>query len=255
MPSLAPLPTFLIIGAQKSATRWLRVNLGAHPDVFTADDELWFFNDVEGRFSYLGTEWYRAQFAGWDGETFVGESTPGYMMLRHDPAVVAQRIDTTIPDVRLIAVLRDPVARAQSAVVHHVKRNRISPDARLIDLVRHHPDVLDRRSIVEGGLYAQSLRPYIERFGDRLLITLHDDVTTDAVGVYRRSCVHIGADFSFLPPGLGEVRFSNQPAKAKRPIVAAVTEEERNEIFALFRDDVDALEELIGRDLRAWRPG
>lgn len=255
MPPLAPLPTFLIIGAQKSATRWLRVNLGAHPDVFTADDELWFFNDVEGRFSYLGTDWYRAQFAGWDGETFVGESTPGYMMLRHDPAVVAERIDTTVPDIRLLAVLRDPVARAQSAVAHHTKRGRIAPDARLIDLVRHHPEVLDRRSIVDGGLYAQSLRPYVERFGDRLLITLHDDVTADAVDVFRRSCAHVGADPSFLPPGLGEVRFSNQTSRSKRPSAPAVTEEERQEIFTLFRADVDALEELIGRDLSAWRPG
>ena len=35
-PLAPPLPTFLIIGAQKSATRWLRLNLGLHPDVFTA---------------------------------------------------------------------------------------------------------------------------------------------------------------------------------------------------------------------------
>ena len=35
-PLAPPLPTFLIIGAQKSATRWLRLNLGLHPAVFTA---------------------------------------------------------------------------------------------------------------------------------------------------------------------------------------------------------------------------
>ena len=44
-PLAPPLPTFLIIGAQKSATRWLRLNLGLHPDVFTARGELEFFNN------------------------------------------------------------------------------------------------------------------------------------------------------------------------------------------------------------------
>ncbi len=39
-----PLPTFVIIGAQKSATRWLRINLGQHPQIFTARSELHFWN-------------------------------------------------------------------------------------------------------------------------------------------------------------------------------------------------------------------
>ena len=72
-----PLPTFLIIGAQKSATRWLRLNLGLHPDVFTASTELGFFNNAS-RFE-LGAAAYRAEFAGWRGWhercTSVGETT------------------------------------------------------------------------------------------------------------------------------------------------------------------------------------
>ena len=42
-----PLPTFLIIGADKSATRWLRVNLNEHPDVFAPPGELGFFNSAD----------------------------------------------------------------------------------------------------------------------------------------------------------------------------------------------------------------
>ena len=34
------LPTFIVIGAQKCATRWLRINLGQHPQIFTAPSEL-----------------------------------------------------------------------------------------------------------------------------------------------------------------------------------------------------------------------
>ena len=56
-----PLPTFLIIGAQKSATRWLRLNLGLHPDVFTSSREIEFFNNGD-RFDEDGEAWYRQQF-------------------------------------------------------------------------------------------------------------------------------------------------------------------------------------------------
>src|SRR6187399_277260 len=92
--ALPPLPTFLIIGAQKSATRWLRLNLGLHPDVFAASREIEFFNNGD-RFAEMGTDWYREQFTGWAGEAIVGEATPGYMFWRHRPAKVAERIEAT----------------------------------------------------------------------------------------------------------------------------------------------------------------
>src|SRR5690348_7876706 len=114
-----PLPTFLIIGAQKSATRWLRYNLGLHPDVYAAETEIQFFNDGK-RFNELGTDWYRAQFAPAGDATYVGEATPGYMFWRHRPAVVSDRIHSVVPDVRLIAILRNPIDRAHSAMLHHI---------------------------------------------------------------------------------------------------------------------------------------
>ncbi len=54
-----PRPTFIIIGAQKSATRWLRQNLGEHPEIFTSPYEIGFFNSRK-RFGSLGVDWYRA---------------------------------------------------------------------------------------------------------------------------------------------------------------------------------------------------
>ena len=88
---LPPLPTFLIIGAQKSATRWLRDNLGSHPEIFTAPTEVGFFH-LPRRYRELGVDWYRSKFDGWAGEPIVGESTPGYMMLWNHPHEVAARI-------------------------------------------------------------------------------------------------------------------------------------------------------------------
>lgn len=87
---ISPLPNFLIIGARKSGTRWLRTHLGEHPETFTAGKELRFFNDPQRFAEGLGS--YRAGFEGWTGEPIVGEATPSYMMWREHPSLVADRI-------------------------------------------------------------------------------------------------------------------------------------------------------------------
>lgn len=260
-----PLPTFLMIGAQKSATRWLRFNLDQHPDIFTTPAELEFFN-YQRNFNRLGTEWYRCQFEGWAGEAAVGESTPGYMMWRHDPAVVAERIERVVPGVRLIAILRNPVDRAQSALVHQVRRRRLPPDAHLIDVVRAHAPLDDDPwGIVSGGWYARSLEPFAQRFGDQLLVLLHDDISVDAPRVYESALHHLGVDTTFVPPELSGVRFSNKDLSILRRLVRVHDRKgpwkgrepslsERQELFEHFRHDVRELEALIGRDLSCWEP-
>jgi hypothetical protein len=244
-----PLPTFLIIGAQKSATRWLRHNLGEHRDVYVAPSEVKYFNHPK-RVAALGTDWYREQFAGWRGEPIVGEATPGYMIPRHSPDDIARRVhDTLGGDVRLIALLRNPVDRAQSALVHHVRYERIHPKTQLIDLVRSDPPEARWMAIVDAGRYAESLESYRRVFGDGLLVLLHDDVGHDPRRSYSEALAHIGARGDFVPPALAEVRNSNQDGET-----AAIPADVRRELFEYFRDDVERLEDLLGRDLSCWRP-
>jgi hypothetical protein len=244
----APLPTFLIIGAQKSATRWLRRNLGRHPDVCAAEYELSFF---DSRRWDLGVDWYRAQFAGWSGEPVVGESTPGYMVGRTGPDEVARRIDETLPDVRLLAILRNPVDRANSALVHHVRRERIRPDVRLVDVLQARPVDEDPLALVAAGRYAACLEPFRARVGDRLLVLLHDDVALDPAQVYERARAHVGAAAGFVPPDLEEVVFSNRADAGERYVL---TPDERADLYEYFRDDVDELEARFGLDCSRWRP-
>jgi hypothetical protein len=251
-----PLPTFLIIGAQKSATRWLRLNLGGHPDVFAAPRELEFFNSGE-RFKTEGVSWYRAQFEGWAGEPFVGEATPGYMFWRHHPDVMAERIQEVVPDARLIAILRNPVDRAQSALIHHVAFKALPPDTDLLEFVRRTPPERDRLGIVVGGWYGASLEPFQERFGDQLLVLLHDDCDEDPRGVYDRALRHLGAAPNFVPPELERVRFSNRDAAAggaEGRAARELTLEERREIYEFFAADISKLKRMLGRDLSLWDP-
>lgn len=245
-----PLPTFLIIGAQKSATRWLRLNLGLHPDVYSAPGELEFFNNTER--AEQGVASYRAQFEGWSGEPYVGEATPGYMFWRHDPRVIARRIRHTVPDVRLIAILRNPVDRAHSAVVHHIEGGSLPPGAQVMDVVRRTPPERDPLGIVSGGWYAASLEPYVELFGDQLLVLLHDDADDDPRGVYDQALRHVGPAPDFVPAELERVRFSYQ----QRPSAEGreLTLDERRELYEFFADDIRKLEKMTGRDLSLWEP-
>ena len=248
-----PLPTFLIIGAQKSATRWLRLNLGLHPDVYAASTELEFFNDNE-RFETLGTSWYREQFDGWSGERIVGEATPGYMFWSDGPDVAAERIRRVVPDVRLIAILRNPVDRAQSAFVHHLEFKALPPDADVLDVVRRIPPEHDPLGIIAGGWYAASLEPFQRCFGEQLLVLLHDDADDDPRGVYDRALRHVGTMPDFLPRDLERVRFSNQQDLLLSPGRIELTLEQRRTLYEYFAADVEKLEGMLGRDLSIWRP-
>ena len=260
MPSSeVPLPTFLIIGAQKSGTRWLRINLGKHPEVYTAPSETQFFHSP-GHVRDARSRLVPAQFPGWAGESIVGEATPGYMMWRHRPRRVAERIAAAVPDARLIAILRNPVDRAQSALIHHEQQGEIPPKSSLLEVIGQRPPENDSLGLVAGGWYAASLKPYRQLFGDQLLVVLHDDVMADPGRVYLRSLVHIGADVDFVPSDLETVLFSSQRLRGSGSSEASdgrreLSEEERQRVFAYFRSDVRALESMIDRDLSSWDPG
>ena len=246
-----PVPRFVIIGAQKSATRWLRKNLGEHPDVFTPRSEVHFWNR-DDRVRKLGLDWYRDQFNGWNGEPIVGEATPGYMIWRHQPARVAVRMKKLCPDARLIALLRNPIDRANSAMMHHIRRGRLPADSRLVDVVRERtPPETDRRCLVTGGWYAASLRPFLDAFDDGLLVLWQDDIGADPVGVYDAALRHIGASPDFQPAELSKVVFSN---KGKAGGLYELTHADRVELWQYFRDDVARLEQLLDVDLSRWEP-
>jgi hypothetical protein len=114
------LPDFVIIGGKKCGTTYLYQLLGQHPLVQpAASKELHFFDALFDE----GTEWYRQCFPAprWeDGRrTITGEGTP-YMAHRLAPERMAQ----VIPQVRLIALLRNPVDRAYSDYQMAVRKER-----------------------------------------------------------------------------------------------------------------------------------
>ncbi len=246
-----PLPTFLIIGAERGATRWLRSNLDRHPEVFAPPVDLAWFSDVEAMRA-RGGRWYQSQFDAWDGEPVLGESSGSYLMLRHQPVEVAARIHQRIPDVRLVALIRQPVDRLESAVRQQVKRGKLPADVDVYDLVhRNHPSVTEL-DLIGAGLYATCLYPFLRQFGDQLLVIEHSEVCDRPHAVYEQVLRHIGADPDFAPDGLDLVRFSDRTTVT---MVPELSDEQRRVLYSAFRIDVEELEALLDRDLSHWDPG
>jgi len=117
--SVGQLPNFLIIGAMKAGTSSLYHYLRVHPQVFMpAAKELSFFaREPEGR---RNLEWYRKQFvAARPDATAVGEASTMYTKYPRIPGV-PERIEACIPRAKLIYVVRDPIERIRSHYQHRV---------------------------------------------------------------------------------------------------------------------------------------
>lgn len=113
------LPDYLIIGAQRCGTTTLQGLISSHPRVqppMLRKGIHYFDTDFK-----KGESWYRSQFPfqARASEGFVtGEASPYYLFHPLAPG----RIVDLIPDIKVIALLRDPVERAISHHKHEVRR-------------------------------------------------------------------------------------------------------------------------------------
>ncbi|MDB9721748.1 sulfotransferase domain-containing protein [Nitrosopumilus sp.] len=122
--SLRVLPEFIVIGAAKSGTTSLYHYLSQHPCIIkSAYDELGYFDD---NFN-LGLNWYRSLFPTkftqqkieHEHKKFLTyDVTPGYFQ---NPSCI-KRMYETLPNVKLILVLRNPVDRTYSHYQASTKR-------------------------------------------------------------------------------------------------------------------------------------
>ena len=180
------------------------------------------------------------------------------MMYRQRPRRMARRVSRFNPEMRLVAVLRNPIDRAYSGFVHHLKAGRLDPDTDMLEYVRRVRPRVDPLTIIAGGWYHASLKPYRRRFGNKLLVLLHDDVGEDPAAVYDRALAHVGATPAsgrptWRRPATATCRRRRAgcgPGDGYRPLDRA----QRRELYPYFRDDIAKLEEMIGRDLDMWRP-
>jgi hypothetical protein len=142
------LPDFLIIGAIKGGTTFLRTLLSEHPQIRMPAGEIDYFNR---EYNYKrGELWYRSHFPLRNkvavGE-LVGEKTPTYLF----SIDAAERIQKDLPNVKLICLLRNPTDRAISHYFMEVRKGDRSNTEALLD---------ERRVYKKGGLYLDQLKRY-----------------------------------------------------------------------------------------------
>ena len=238
LPGLGPSgpawPTFLGIGGMKCGSTALHELLAQHPHVATSSPkELNFFfggeepSPGDAGTWHRGTGWYRERFDA--GAPVRGESSPGYTSPAHPE--VAERVARLLPDVRLVHLVREPIARMVSQHAHHVR------------------DGTERRPLAEALLdptsqyvarsrYAERLAPFLERFPrGQLAIVVQEELAAAPDRVLAGIYAHLGAD-----PGLApRVVAAHEPA-ARPPLDADL----QRELRAAVEDDVAALAELLG---------
>ena len=108
-----PLPAFMIIGTMRGGTSSLFKYLESHPDTAASlRKEVNYFT----RYWEKGPDWYRAHFP-ITRRRLAFEASPNYLF--HPFAAI--RAEETVPDAKLIVLLREPAARAAIHYDHMVR--------------------------------------------------------------------------------------------------------------------------------------
>jgi hypothetical protein len=186
----APLrgwPSALIIGAQRSGTTSLFNYLAQHPDVLPPlGKEIHYFDFHYSR----GPKFYRGRFPysyRLRPRALTLDATPYYLV----HPLVPQRAAQLLPDVKLVALLRNPIDRAFSHYQHEVRGGRESLSfAEAIDReaerlageeerLRTEPDYYSwnhhRYSYARRGVYIDQLRRWLEYFPRSQLLVLQSE--------------------------------------------------------------------------------
>lgn len=259
-------PRFIGIGAQRAATTWVHDCLRAHPGLFLPEKkEVHYFDENYER----GDDWYVSHFSNADSEQLIGEITPNYL----DVPEACFRINKDLPEVKLFAILREPVSRAISSyqLLSHRFTDRSFEEA-----------CRPGEYLVELGLYAKHLKRFYDCFDrSQIQVWLLEDIRQDRVAFVRELLTHIGADVerAVIPnkSGTNSVVFPRAQALLKNIGLSSLTKivkqtpvgnllrgaaknarqretasYQLDPIREYFREDICELEKLIDRDLSGW---
>jgi hypothetical protein len=289
-----PLPNCLVIGAMRSGTSTLYQLLAQHPDVFMATPKepnyFAFIGEpgvlVESSESVTDLTEYEALFTAGAGHRIRGEASHSYLYYSD---IAAPRIHEALDDVKLIAVLRNPVDRAFSHYMLHI-RNEREPAATFRAALDLEPGRISAGAhfghYVRRGFYTTQLRPFFDLFpSSSIRIQLYEDLAADPIALAQDLYAFLGVHAGFAPDTSVRSNPSGVPRnravhnilvrdnvvkRAIQPLLPraayrlaarirdrnlahpGLDEAVRDELAATFRPDIEQLQDLIGRDLSAW---
>jgi hypothetical protein len=229
-------------------------------------------------------DWYQSHFA--EMTTPIrGEATPAYSSYPFH-AGVAERIHTIIPDVRLLYIVRDPIAR----IVSHYVQQRADGDRRSFEARMDEYDKPDN-SIVCPSRYATQVEQYLKLFSaSQLLVIDQRQLKHQRRSTMRRIFAFLGVDQNFWSPALEQElntradkytltpmgerlfhgwidptcrRLMQRRWSGLRPAVRRILSEEiterpviegelRDRLVAMLEPEADRLRELTGEPFASW---
>jgi hypothetical protein len=271
------LPHCIAVGVGRSGTTWLHEVLTGHVGLPHGVKETDFFLRKYDK----GLEWYKAFFRFCPPGRAIVEICPTYF----SSTEARERMKMHIPDCRIICTFREPVERAYSH--YKLMRHNVWTRASFEEVVS------SSREIAEMNQYASNLRGWQQTFGsDNVLVCLYDDLERDPQGYLNAVCNFIGIPSFPLLPSVASLRLSSFPtaprnrrrAQNARHLREWIRERraywldrllDRTGVWAFcfdggapfpplereletrlkqrFLPEVEALEQLIGRDLSVWK--
>jgi hypothetical protein len=233
------LPDFMGIGVQKAGTTWLYHNLRRHPRLHLPNPKEHHFFDVHyGRSIFSYARAFRRRSG-----RLQGEVTPTYSALPADRVRVIRRL---MPDLRVILLLRNPVDRAWSHLLHTLRRRNLSlEDLSEEDILAHF-----RGRSRRWGDYPFALRTWYSAYPqEQIFVGFFEDVGA-------RPQELLGEIFRFLDlpeTGNWERLPWNQVANAGPgvPMPAAL----RDLLREIYGGDLKQLQAVFGERVRPWVDG
>jgi hypothetical protein len=224
---------------------------------------------------------YESLFEEAPAGALVGECSPEYMR----SAYACPRIAEELPNAKLLAILRNPIDRAFSDYQAFVRDSL--ERAPFGEAIRRPPGIEPGSQYVMTGFYGRQLQPYFETFGaDRVKVILNEDLRVDAKHVLDDVCEWLGVDpmpdsaalanqFNVSGrPRNSAVALAYKLRRVSRPWAKPIVPERlqrgvdsilanglqresvppavRSELIEIYREDIELLQSLTGRDLGDW---
>ncbi len=283
-------PNFLVIGAMKAGTTSLHWYLKQHPSIYMIPKQtnFWAINFDEGkpdsrRFKVTSIEAYQDLFRGVTNETAIGEVSPLYLA----SPVAPNRIKQYIPDVKLIAILRNPADRFYS---HYLMQVRKGKEKRQINQIIS--DFLLNKDCdpIIYGFYYTHLKRYFKLFKrNQIRIYLFEDFKNNPIEVLQDIFGFLGIEQTFVPDTSYQYGYKGIPknqslyallasratVKIRRFLGLLVSEklmlqfaahvkrrittkpqpllpEARQQLTQIYQEDILKLQDLTQRELTKW---
>ncbi len=261
-------PDFLIIGAQKGGTTSLYAYLVEHPDIATARrKEVHYFDQHYQH----GPRWYQANFPTTlykqlhettrHQQFMTGEASPEYLFYPR----TAEKVSSLLPNVKLIALLRNPVERAYSQYRHnlrwgHEPKTLSFQDALTMEATRtesgriqaeqdalYHNFAYQRAAYLARGLYAEQLKHWLRYYQhEQILLIKSEDFYQDPRATYEETLAFLG--LPFVEPRSLQKGYAIHNASKESDAPAKLDSNIRKNLLAYYEPHNAELYQLVGRN-------